>query len=528
MSRACSIPILASTALLVTACNIVGPEPTLDFCEDGKCDTPGSAAQRKCSKAPAPQRALCLGQEAARHCNDRRADSLSSSTPSFTETSIRWACQDVDGVDRNPTDERGQEYCEYYAVVLPPPAKKGAAPVPVKLGQGGQGPLALSLNPDQMDKLEEEADDNPVVAECIFTSWHVDVESPLPVCPGGNAPCRTLAFRDKAKLPSWAKGNRSLGIPMDAKNMRMKVPFNSNGAALDLVERCIAAPPAQSSVTSGVDFKLEPGQGISASVAAFNRGCWKAFEMFNTEWRRSDPTICAAAARLFECGCGIAGKTVSQIAQAIVKSKTPGVPEVPFSRGFRLGTWNDPENLFDDRCRYVDTGDNSHTIVACQLTATDLLKGSAKTDVKQLCRDNFAFNVVVHIPLPVSVKPDGSLDTPIVCKPPAGKPHTNTCGKIPWKIGRENELSVSRLAGDGAPQAPNPPGGAKPGGTLGPADQAPKDEENACTKRAKQMSKCQQIRRCQFRQKKNKACGDACIPFANNCKKGVGCACNDI
>lgn len=38
---------------------------------------------------------------------------------------------------------------------------------------------------------------------------------------------------------------------------------------------------------------------------SYTRACMKAFELFQTEWRRSDSAVCVAGGRLAECGCGV-------------------------------------------------------------------------------------------------------------------------------------------------------------------------------------------------------------------------------
>jgi hypothetical protein len=409
----------------------------VDLCADGKCDTPGNKAQRDCQGSGDFDH--CRAEKAAEHCDARRADAIDSSQRAYIPSAIRWACQDVPGVNTDPSDERGQEYCEYFAIILPPKKQGQTKAEPVKLGHAGQGPLALELNDKQKAALEDEAgDDDPVVGECIFTSWHVDVQAPLPICPNaGN--CREIEFSANDNLPEWANKRRGLTFKMNAQNMRMKVGFNSNGAAVDLVNRCLDTPPAQNAVPAGISIKLDPGTGVSDGQASYNRGCWKAFGLFGTEWRRSDPTICSASARLFECGCGLDtngdGKADvtnrAQIAQAVVGSKT--ATDANFSRGFKLGTWSGMNEL-PAGCRYLDTGEptNSHTLVACGLHASDLLSASAQADPKDACRQKFANNVVVHIPIPADK---------VVCTPPPNGPHTNSCGRQPWVIGQEGQAS---------------------------------------------------------------------------------------
>jgi hypothetical protein len=94
-------------------------------------------------------------------------------------------------------------------------------------------------------------------------------------------------------------------------------------------------------------------------------------------------------------------------------------------RGFPLGGWDGIDRL-PPGCRYLETGDDSHTLVACDLTATDVRDNLA--DVKEVCRRTYGPNVVVHVPLPGGQ---------ITCDPPDTEAAAS-CGEIPWNIGREN------------------------------------------------------------------------------------------
>ena len=417
---------LLSSVVTVTFCLLLAPGCATTpsdggpSCTGSKCDDPGTTADKECQDACKASKdpdcvKSCRDDKALEHCQARRSDALSSSHKAYVGDAIRWSCSDVEGVNTNGNDDRGQEYCEYYAVVQPPPAKAGDTTVPpaVDLGHAGSA-LSLTLTDDQVDELDDAAD--AVVGECIFTSWHQDVEGPLPSCNGDAATCPAISVPSGAHLPSWMTAPELGSFKLTADMARMTVNFNSNGAAADLLEKCLVDPPTG-----------DPAKADDPLNDTYTRGCWKAYCLFGTEWRRSDPTICTAAMRAAECGCGVdtdgdgtADLTgVNDIARALVPRQPQG--DQITLRGFKLGTWSDAHGL-PAGCRYLDTGDDSQTLVACDLTATDVL--SSQTDVKGRCREKYGDNVVVHIPIPASA---------IVCSPPKDGAYSSTCGEtVPW------------------------------------------------------------------------------------------------
>jgi hypothetical protein len=390
-------------ALAVTAC---GDSQTQDCAPgDEKCDDPGSAADRECREMCGSDfdcMQECRVGKGLEFCEARKADAVLSSQKAYVEDAIRWACADVEGVNTNGGDDRGQEYCEYFTVFQPPPeAEGGELPAPVELGRGGD--FGIELTEDQIFALEDEPD--AVVGQCIFTSWHSDIDEELPNC-SSDAGCNTVSVADDAERASWMEST-DLGLEMNRREMQMQGGINSNGAAVDLVNRCITKTPSPPEDVREDDYM---------------RGCWGAFELFKTEWRRSDPTICMASMRLGECGCaldvdqdGVADITDPlEIAKAVVPKPSNG--EVPL-RGFKLGTWTGAQEL-PAGCRYLDTGDDSQTIVGCDLTATDLL--SSASDPKDRCREKYGANVVVHIPIPSEL---------VLCNPPEDGEFASTCGE---------------------------------------------------------------------------------------------------
>jgi hypothetical protein len=452
----------ASLVALLGACASEGTRAP--DCEGEKCDTPGGTADEECQKeckgsSDANCVTTCRTAKATDHCEARRADAVLSSQTAFTASAIRWACSDVEGVNTNERDDRGQEYCEYYAVVQPPPTKEGgSAPPPRDLGRTGSGdPLELELSEDQIFALEDNPDST--VGQCVFTSWHQDVDGELPLCGSAAASadsCPEMSLAEGAKLPPWMTDG-GLGFKMDSEMLRMKVTINSNGAAVDLLEKCMS--------------EFQGGSCLSelptpAPDDDYMRGCMKAYGLFCTEWRRSDPTICAGALRAAECGCGVDtdadGKADVTDIPGIARALVPRQPQdgAITLRGFRLGTWSNADGL-PSGCRFMETGDQSHTVVACNLTASDVL--SAQTDVKGKCREKYGDNVVVHIPVPTDA---------IVCTPPEDGAHTDTCGEmVPWT---EPDVAAAECC-------------------------------KTCTT--------------------SKPCGDACIPMDATCSAEPGCAC---
>ena len=428
MTRVARVPLFACCALLSIA--LVACAGELSEPDDGescgtKCEDPGSTADHECRQMcpddPACEQE-CRDERAIEHCEARRSDALDSAQQAFTENAVRWACADVEGVNTNGRDDRGQEYCEYYAIVQPPPANDGdAAPEPVTLGRnrsfGSPTDLSLDLTEDQTFALEDHPD--AVVGQCIFTSWHQDIDVRLPVCGDSNATCPLLTLPKDADLPPW-QNNWEYQIPLTDEYFRMKISINSNNAAADLFEKCLVEPPAG-----------DPANQEDVLHSGYMRGCWKSYELFRTEWRRSDPTVCAAGVRVSECGCGVDtdgdGKADITDPREVSRALVPFQPDDDGTlrlRGFHLGTWSGMNEL-PTGCRYIETGDqdSTRTIVACHLTGSDVL--TSLSDPKGRCREKYGDNVVVHVPIPAAA---------IVCEPPTGGQYADSCGDMPWIV----------------------------------------------------------------------------------------------
>jgi hypothetical protein len=388
---------LASVTLLVLLAPTLGcdeadgSDPSEGCAEGEKCDTPGGTQQEQCLA--------------------RQSEVLDSSQRGFTPGAIRWACGDVAGVNTNTQDDRGQEYCEYYAVVQTPgateavdlgrPKSEGAGDVTANAicveGENAEN-CRTTITADALAQLED--DPAAVIGACVFTSWHADVPGPLPACKKGKCGADAKLF----------------GLPFDEEFFRMKVSFNSNNAAADLVQKCLdGKAPSPKKWSDASDPLTEP----------FFRGCMQVQGIFGTGWRRSDPSVCSVINRLDECGCSVPGVARKDLPTAIIPPQPRPDGSITL-RGFRLGTWDDAEGL-PPGCRYLETGDTSHTLVGCDLTASDVLANL--NDPKELCRRTYGPNVVVHVPLPKDA---------IVCKPNKKTSAGKTCGTTPWNLGKEN------------------------------------------------------------------------------------------
>lgn len=372
-------------------------------------------------------------------CDERRAQVANSSQATFTDTHIRWSCRDVDSRFGTP-GQRGQEYCEYFAVAQIPNGAEGRDPDDpnsvdtITFGQkdqgGAQNAEGIDLTDDQLDALEDAGDD--VVGSCVFTSWHQDVDEPMP-----NA--ATTLF----------------GLPLDADNFKMKVTINSNSAAADLFQKGLVHAAAGVNGLEEVDSLNETGvfgstiRGETLYARSveddFIRGCLGTGAFFGTQWRRSDPAVVAVATRMVECGCSVegAGNTL-EISRAVVPAVESSSAGNVNLRGFPLGTWTGDKEL-PSGCTFVETGEeqNSQTIVSCELTGNEVVDNS--DDIQGFCGEKYGNNVVVHVPIPqvgVSCEAPGASDN---------NPHGDApgCGARPWEIFNEGELEGGDVCGDG-------------------------------------------------------------------------------
>ncbi|MCW5803022.1 MAG: hypothetical protein KIT31_11605 [Deltaproteobacteria bacterium] len=384
----------AMTVSVLTACT--GGNDNI-YCEDGKCDTPGGTLEEQCANS--------------------RVNAMDERRPHFNELGVRWSCKDVNGVtaDSNTKDDRGQEYCEYFTMLhtngVPEVIMNEQGPVfcdagtPCAtgvcdnnifscvtssrvdtssaadiLGKNVRGSTVTPLDPvltaGQLEWLGQNGDAK--VGECVFTSWHKDI----------------------TRMPT--SGNSIGGYPLTAKTpnssnplFRMEVGFNSNDAAKALVADCLVA---------GDEDIKDP----------FTRACTFCGSASCVPWRKSDPSVCAMAMRVAECGCSVEvdGRALDLSKESdLEKAKDLFVPAA--RRGFAIGTWDSPSAL-PTGCRYVKTGDSTsitvagktvvdpmadQNIVACDLKASHITAATAK-DPKEACRQAYGDEVVVHVRAP--------------------------------------------------------------------------------------------------------------------------------
>ena len=383
-----SLPLLVMIAL-VASCG-PEPQPTPDAgvtppaaCDGAKCDTPTDSEDYNWEDA----------------CTARRADVLEGNRETFTPDHIRWACADVEGVNARNSEDRGQEYCEYFAMIQLPDIDEDELTGPViDLGRITEAedinvatPLELELDDDQIDWYDDHSDD--VVGHCVFTSWHVDFPE--------------MACEETGDCPTV------LGdVTVDAERFRMKVGFNSNFAARDLLKDCMAAA-SQGAYSTGLD---DPQLDDD-----FLRGCKLADDLYQTGWRFSDSSICAAATRLAECGCGVEGAAdLEEAVGAMIPSPEQQVEagEVAL-RGFPLGGWGAADKL-PSGCKYIETGDDAGTLVACEIYGIDVVDNA--NDPKEFCRKQYGDNIVVHVPIP---------QDKVICDAPEDGQY-NQCSAQPW------------------------------------------------------------------------------------------------
>ncbi len=445
MNMSKNLVAMACLGLLITAgCAVEGESPTLNECPTGNCGTPWGKSQTKCGGDD-----TCLQKEAEAQCKERRNETQTGSQRGFVKNAIRWSCADVKFVDTNGRDDRGQEYCEYYAAVQLPPEDKPRGRNGVKLPPvvtpgrfltNGVDKIPIDLSEHQVETLSETP--NAVVGQCIFTSWHQDIKKNYPNCSSGQpgAGCANLAILKPETAQDWGArmANFASSLPFTPLFFKMKVGFNSNNAAVDLVDQCLTNPNA----------------ALAGERADhFERACMHMFKVFTTHWRKSDPSVCAGAMRLAECGCGLDvtkadGKPGQDGVVDIKLGQKDGTPSnyeqiaralVPNTRrGFLLGGWdeNNQTKFQSDKCRFVTEAFNndgqitedSRTLVACDITANDVVDNAQ--DVKEFCRKTYAKDIVVYVPVPTEA---------VVCTPP-GEGHGTVaeCGTHPWVLGQEN------------------------------------------------------------------------------------------
>lgn len=318
--------------------------------------------------------------EVAPACEERKREAFNPNRGSFQRDFLRWSCADVDG--RHPT-ERGQEYCEYFAIVQLPDAK-GQLGMPHVLGlnkgddfDAGQTPFGLDLDADEIANLE--ADPYAVVGQCVFTSWNGDVEA--------------------ERLPDA----KVQGVQLHPDVFRMKYFANTVSAAQCLIEECLEfLPPQEEAAADGITLDDD-----------FTRGCFLNSFRNETQDRKSDSIICSASMRLAECGCGLT-----------IDAEFPQALSPDDVLGFRLGSWESDDAPFGP-CAFVDLGPGGDQhLVTCPLTAHEVLTNA--TELKAYCQDTYADEIVVHVDVAAQA---------VLCTPnPQEEPYAAECSETPWVV----------------------------------------------------------------------------------------------
>lgn len=314
--------------------------------------------------------------DVAAACEARHVDAFNPNRLAFTQDALRWSCADI--VGRHPS-ERGQEYCEYFAIVQVPYVDQPAV-LGMLLGpdfDDGHTPVELELDADQIEAFEENPD--AIVGACVFTSWNADIDA-----------------------SSDPGGREILGVPFSEEVFRMKHDPNSNEAAQVLVEDCLEFLPPHGDLRDPDDPLHDP----------FLRACHLVAELEGTQDRKSDTIICGATVRLAECGCSTSDG--SELATALAPADELGFP---------LGGW-DGLGMLPSGCRFEALDPDSQNVVVCDLTAAQVVQNAS--ELKAYCQDVYADDVVVHIPIPTSS---------VECNPdPDSDPYATGCSAYPWVL----------------------------------------------------------------------------------------------
>lgn len=382
---------LLGTLALASACGTSGGDdsPPAGDCAGGKCDdadgttgalddaSSGDDSAESGSSGGGSGGLLGLCEEyfevdrdaVLAACEDRADTAFDPNRSSFQADAMRWSCADTPGRE---SADRGQEYCEYFAIVDVPPL--GASVHGLVDGQGGQTPPAVGFSDEALAYLEE--DPQRTAGACVFTTWNSDV------------------------MPEAVDATTEIaGVPLSAEIFQMKFAVNSRDAADLLVDECVTCPR----VTPDADDPNDPLHDD------FTRGCFLNAELNETPDRKSDSILCAGAGRLGECGCDLAEDTGTTLAQHLAVAE---------GLGFPLGGWNGRQEL-PQGCRYETVDTYRHNLVVCDVTASEVLANAG--ELKTFCNERFADDVVVYVPVPGDA---------VACE--GGK----SCGPTPWMVER--------------------------------------------------------------------------------------------
>ncbi|MBK6519313.1 MAG: hypothetical protein IPM79_31925 [Polyangiaceae bacterium] len=291
---------------------------------------------------------------------------------------VRWQCGDRPGVDG--VDDRGQEYCEYFAV------------------SAGK-------------RVDNFADADPSAPlSCFFTSVYMDVTEDT--------------VRD-GYLAQALSTSENLAASVDADLVRMKGQFNSRGAATTLVVDAMNVATSQNDQRQAACFLASVDPANKANAEKLKAACrgvkltsstaWKKAQQLGAkipkstdanydtykdtvacmsvgrlehggvDWRMSDPHIAQVVVRANdECGC-----TYSALPDAL--------------EGFIQGTWSSKDAL-PAGCRRVkvDGSDYVHMTI-CEIPEAERSDLETNLDYSEnlqaFCNDRFGKDIVLTAPL---------------------------------------------------------------------------------------------------------------------------------
>jgi hypothetical protein len=313
-------------------------------------------------------------------CDARRMDALAEGRLALSRDELRWSCADTPGT---PAEERGQEYCEYFAMVQLPGAEASTVHGMLLGADFDAGRTGYGIELSDADIAALEAEPEAVVGQCVFTAWNADM---APAC-GTDCEDAPAIFDRRVD---------------DPEVFRMKLDVNTREAAVQLVEDCMDYIAPEGDPADPDDRLHDP----------FLRACELNAELNGTHYRKSDDIACTAAVRLAECGCGVL-LAAPDLATALAP---------PYRLGFPLGGWEGRDAL-PAGCRYADVENGSHTIVTCDLTALEVLDHA--DELKAHCQTRYADDVVVYVPVPWQL---------VSCEPPADETYAGTCTEHPWAV----------------------------------------------------------------------------------------------
>jgi hypothetical protein len=316
--------------------------------------------------------------ELAGLCNENIQRHITVRQQELAEGVVRWQCGDRPGVDG--AEDRGQEYCEYFAL------SKGK-------------------------RVDTIADADPAAPlYCLYTSVYMDVAEGT--------------TRD-AKLAAELSKKENANATVSKDLVRMKGQFNSRGAATTLVVDAMNAPKDVNDERQAACFLASIDPANKANAEKLKEACrgksltsksaWSkvtklgakipkttdaSYETYKdmvacmavdnlehggVDWRMSDPHIAQVTVRANdECGC-----------------QYTALPDA--LEGFLQGTWSSKDAL-PPGCRRVKVdGQDYQHMTLCEISASE--RGDLETsldyseNLQAFCNERFGKDIVLTAPL---------------------------------------------------------------------------------------------------------------------------------